>query len=102
MAKRAGRLTDAERAVVAKCALRGGGAKGRGNGHLLFECTAPSVVALRKEVGAAVGEEVGRLVEPGPVRGAIMVPWRLGKAGRPPTVGVMAEVSRLVKPGRVR
>ena len=41
---------------------------------------------------AAVGKEVGRLVKPGPVREAIMVPWRLDKAGRPPNVGVMAEV----------
>ena len=41
---------------------------------------------------AAVGKEVGRLVKPGPVREAIMVPWRLDKTGRPPNVGVMAEV----------
>ena len=31
-------------------------------------------------------------MKPGPVREAIMVPWRLDKAGRPPNVGVMAEV----------
>ena len=37
-------------------------------------------------------EGVGRLVEPGTMIEAIMVPWRLGGAGRPPNVGVMAEV----------
>ena len=67
-------------------------AKGRRNEHLLFECTAASVVELRKEVEAAVEKKVSRLVKPGPVREAIMVPWRLDKAGRPPNVGVMAEV----------
>ena len=36
---------------------------------------------LRKEVEVAVEEKVGRLVKPGPVREAIMVPWRLGEAG---------------------
>ena len=50
------------------------------------------VVELRKEVEAAVEKKVSRLVKPGPVREAIMVPWRLDKAGRPPNVGVMAEV----------
>ena len=67
-------------------------AAGRRNEHLLFECTAHSVVALRKEVEATVEKKVSRLVKPGPVREAIMVPWRLDKAGRPPNVGVMAEV----------
>ena len=33
-----------------------------------------------------------RLVKPGPVREAIMVPWRLDETGRPPNVGVMAEM----------
>ena len=37
-------------------------------------------------------KEMSRLVEPSPMRGAIMVPWRLDGAGRPPNVGVMAEV----------
>ena len=37
-------------------------------------------------------KKVSRLVKPGPAREAIMVPWRLDKAGRPPNVGVMAEV----------
>ena len=92
VAKRADHLTDAERTVVAECALCGEEAKGRRNEHLLFECTAPSVVKLRKEVEAAVEKKVSRLVKPGPVREAIMVPWRLDKAGRPPNVGVMAEV----------
>ena len=41
---------------------------------------------------AAVEKKVSRLVKPGPVREAIMVPWRLDDAGRPPNVGVMAEV----------
>ena len=92
LARRADHLTDAERIVVPKCALCGKGAKGRRNEHLLFECTAANVVKLRKEVEVAVGKKVSRLVKPGPVREAIMVPWRLDKAGRPPNVGVMAEV----------
>ena len=94
VAKRADHLTGAERTVVAKCALCGGEAKGRRNEHLLFECTctAASVVKMREEVGTAVEKKVDRLVKPGPVGEAIMVPWGLGKAGRPPNVGVMAEV----------
>ena len=88
VATRADHLTDAERTVVAKCALCGEGARGRRNEHLLFECTAPSVVKLRKEVEAAVEKKMSRLVKPGPVRDAIMVPWRLDKAGIPPNVGV--------------
>jgi hypothetical protein len=50
------------------------------------------VVKLREEVEAAVEKKVSRLVKPGPVRETIMVPWRLDRAGRPPNVGVMAEV----------
>ena len=92
MAKRADHLTDAERTVVSRCALCGEQAKGRGNEHLLFECTSASVVKLRKEVEAAVEKKVSRLVKPGPVRESIMVPWRLDEADRPPNVGVMAEV----------
>ena len=92
LARRADHLTDGEKAVLSKCALCGEEAKGRRSEHLLFECTAASVVKLGREVEAAVGEEVGRLVEPGPVREAIMLPWRLDDAGRPPNVGVMAEV----------
>ena len=92
VAKRADHLTDAERAVVSKCALCGEEAKGRRNEHLLFECTAASVVKLREEVEAVVWEEVGRLVKPGLVRGAMMVPWGLGEAGRPPNVEAMTEV----------
>ena len=49
-------------------------------------------VKLRKEVEAAVEKKVSRSVKPMPVREAIMVPWRLDEAGRPPNVGVMAEV----------
>jgi hypothetical protein len=92
MAKRADHLTDAERTVVSRCALCGEEAKGRRNEHLLFECTSASVVKLRKEVEAAVEKKVSRLVKPGPVREAIMVPWRLDEAGRPPNAGVMTEV----------
>ena len=92
VARRADHLTDAERIVMSKCALCGKEAKGRRNEHLLFECTAPGVVELRKEVEEAVEKKVSRLVKPGPVREAIMVPWRLDKAGRPPNVEVMAEV----------
>ena len=91
VAKRADRLTDAERVVMSKCALCEKVAEGRRNGHLLFECTAPRVVDFREEVEAAVEKKVSRLVKPGPVREAIMVPWRLDKAGGPPNVGVMAE-----------
>ena len=92
VARRADHLTDAERTVMSKCALCGEEAKGRRNEHLLFECTAASVVKLRKEVEVAVEKKVSRLVKPGPVREAIMVPWRLDKTARPPNVGVMAEV----------
>ena len=81
VAKRADHLTDAERTVMAKCALCGEEAKGRRNEHLLFECTAASVVKLRKEVEAAVEKKVRRLVKSGPVREAIMVPWMLDKTG---------------------
>ena len=94
-------LADAERTVLSKCALCGEKAKGRRNEHLLFECTAASVVKLRKEVEAAVEEKVSRLVKPGPVREAIMVPWRLDDAGRPPNVGVMAEVEAAAALGTV-
>ena len=41
---------------------------------------------------AAVENKVSRLVTPGPVREAIMVPWRLDNASRPPNVRVEAEV----------
>ena len=92
VARRADHLTDAERTVVTKCALCEEEARCRRNEHPLFECTAPSVVRLRQEVEAAVEKKVNRLVKPGPVREAIMVPWRLDKAGRPPNVGVMAEM----------
>ena len=87
-------MTAAERTLLSKCALCGQ-VHGEGQGeyeHLLFECTSVSVVKLRKELEAAVEEEVSRLVKPGPVREAIVVPWRLDSADRPPNVGVMAEV----------
>ena len=77
VAKRADCLTDAERIVMSKCALCGKEAKGRRNEHLPFECTAPNVVKLREEVEAAVEKKVSRLVKPGPMREAIMMPWRL-------------------------
>ena len=91
VARRMDHMTDAERTVLSKCALCGEEAKGRRIEHLLFECTAVSVVKLRKEMEAAVEKKVSRLVKPGPVREAIMVPWRLDSAGRPPNVEVMAE-----------
>ena len=69
VARKADHLTDAERTVLSKCALCAGGANGRRDAHLLFECTAASVVKLREEVGAAVEEKVGRLVEPGSEKG---------------------------------
>ena len=50
VARRADHLTDAERTVMSKCALCGEEAKGRRDGHLLFECTAASVVELRIRV----------------------------------------------------
>ena len=77
VARRMDHMTDAERTVLSKCALCGEEAKGRRNEHLLFECTAGSVAKLKKEVEAAVEEKMSRLVKPGPVREAIMVPWRL-------------------------
>jgi hypothetical protein len=50
------------------------------------------VVKLMEEMEAAVEKKVSRLVKQGPVKEAIMVPWRLDTAGRPPNVGVTAEV----------
>ena len=82
----------AEGTVMSECALCDEEAKCRRNEHLLFECTSTSVVKLRKEVEAAAEKKVSRLVKPVPVREAIMVPWRLDEAGRPPNVEVMAEV----------
>ena len=41
---------------------------------------------------AAVEKKASRLVKPGLVREAVIVPWRLDDAGRPPNVEVMAEV----------
>ena len=52
--------------------------------HLLFECTAASVVEMREEVGGVVEKKVSRLIKPGSVGEATMVSWRLGSAGRPP------------------
>ena len=78
--------------MMSKCALCGKEAKGRRNEHLLLERIASSVVKLREEVKAAVEKRVSRPVKPGPMREVTMVPWRLGKTGRPPNVGVVAEV----------
>jgi hypothetical protein len=72
VARRMDHMTDAERAVLSKCALCGEEAKGRRNEHLLFECTAGSVVKLRKGVEAALKKKVSRLVKPGPVMEAII------------------------------
>ena len=92
VAKRTDRLTDAERMVMPRCALCGEEAKGRGNEHLLFECIVASLVKLREGVEAAAEKKASRLVEPGPMREATRVPWRLDETGRPPNVGVVAEV----------
>ena len=62
---------------------------GRRNEHLLFECTATSVVKVMREVEAAMKKKASRLVKPGPVKEAIMVPWRLDAACRAPNVGVV-------------
>ena len=56
-----------ENSAIKVCTVWGGG-EGQGGEHLLFECTAVGAVELKEVVGAAVGEEVGRLVKPGPVR----------------------------------
>ena len=58
VARRADHLIDAKslRAVLSKCALCGEESEGRRDEHLLFECTAASVVKLRKEVEAAVSQ----------------------------------------------
>ena len=74
------------------CALCGEEAVGRRNEYLLFECTATSVVKARRDVEATMEKKVSRLVKQGPVREAVMVPWRLDAAGRPPNVGVVTEV----------
>ena len=67
VAKRADRLTDAERTVMSKCALCGEESKGRRNEHLLFECTTTRVVKLREEAEAAAEKKASRLVKPVPV-----------------------------------
>ena len=50
------------------------------------------MVKLRKAVEAAMETKVSRLVKPGPVREALMVPWRLDEDDMSPTVGIMTEV----------
>ena len=50
------------------------------------------MVELRKEVEIVAEKRMNRLVKPGPVREAVMVPWRLDGTDRPPNVEVMAEV----------
>ena len=54
------------------------------------------MVEVRKEVEAVVERKVGRLVEPGPVKEAIMVPWRLDSEGRPPEIGVVVEMEAAI------
>ena len=51
---------------------------------------------VRKDVEAAVERKVGRLVKPGPVEEAIMVPWRLDNEGRSPDTGVVVEVEAVI------
>ena len=48
-------LTDKEREVMSKCALCGEHATSRRNEHVLFECTAASVVKLRRKEGVQWG-----------------------------------------------
>ena len=54
------------------------------------------MVEVRNEVEAAVERKVGRLVKPGPVKEAIMVPWRLDSEGRPPNIEVVVEVEAAI------
>ena len=63
---RATKLTETEKDVLSKCALCGQCATGRRNEHLLFKCTDPRVVEVRKEVKAVVERRVRRPVKPGP------------------------------------
>ena len=87
---RASKLAEAEKGVLSKCALCGQCAAGRRNEHLLFKCTYARVVEVRKEVEAAV------VMKPGPIKEAIMVPWRLENEGRPPDIGVVVEVEAAI------
>ena len=93
---RATKLTEAEKGVLSKCALCGQCAGGRRNEHLLFKCTDARVVEVRKEAEAAIERKVGRLMKPGPVKEAIMMPWRLDSQGRPPDIGVVVEVKAAI------
>jgi hypothetical protein len=54
------------------------------------------VVAVRRRIEEMVEKEVSRLVRPGPVREAILVPWRLDDEGRPPDVGQLEEVEAII------
>jgi hypothetical protein len=54
------------------------------------------LVDVRREVEAAVERKVSRLVKPGPVKEATMVPWRLDSGGRPPDIGVVVEAEAAI------
>ena len=54
------------------------------------------MVEVRNEVEAAVERKVGRLVKPGPVKEAIMVPWRLDSKGRPPNIEAVVKVEAAI------
>ena len=89
-------LTEQEQGVMVKCALCGQSAEGGRNEHLLFKCKDQRVVAVRRRIEEMVEKEVSRLVRPGPVREAILVPWRLDSEGRPPDVGQLEEVEAII------
>ena len=93
---RATRLTEAEKGVLSKCALCGQCAVGRRNEHLLRRCTDARVLEVRKEEEAAVERKVGRLVKPGPIKEAIMMPWRLDNEGRSPDIGVVVKLEAAI------
>ena len=93
---RATRLTEAEKGVLSKCVMCGQCAVDRRKEHLLFKCIDARVAEVMKEMEAAIERKVGRLVEPGPIKEAIMVPWRLDNEGRPPDIGVVVEVEAAI------
>ena len=77
---------------MVKCALCGQPAEGGRNEHLLFKCKDKRVVTMRRRIEELVEKEVSRLVRPGPVREAILVPWRLD--GRAPGMRAAPSLTR--------
>ena len=55
----------------------------------IYIITDGRVVEVRRGVRATMERGMDRLVEPGPMEEANMVPWRLGSSGRPPNIGVV-------------